>query len=869
MSLKRIFYISTSKEMRQISPSLRASIAIFIGLWLFTLTPEVSGQDGYIMRWLFWGPMFGTDNSKSNLKTDYLISAGGESYLASLSDGPTEGMVVDHIPWQMKELPRTFKDNLARTFDLRVNRDFAVCYAVVYILSPEERDTQLLMGSDDGNAVWLNGVQVHFNPVKRPLTLDQDMIDVRLRKGLNLLMIKVENSGGYHWSMSVRFKDDDGLQYKFRPENLSVESEIASKEEFDLDVNIVKADNLHDFNFDLSFDPTVLRVVGIREGTFLSRNGRDETVWRPPIVNNRLGIVKSISASRAEPDGVSGNGVLITITFKGISDGVSPLRLHDVTLRDSKGVRIEMPIVDGKVKICGSLGTIRGSVKGNFNKPIMHAKALAFLNGKVVNSSYSDETGVFILNLPAGTYKLMVSKPGYIRVSKDVTVRQGLVSDVSFTLRPDGIPPVLEHVPPEGIVGKANEALNLTAKVTDDNFVNVTVIVRSSPYGDRRWYRMRSSGNGVYEILIPPRLVTSQGIKYWFDARDIRGNRSIIPPGDPSEPTYRPFSIKGEQITPSDGAITGVVKDKDGKPLPGVLLVGRMEKDGMAESFTNEAGEYKLEVKAGVWELSRVYLKGYHVTDPSPRKVDLYKIEPYYKGITVKAGDVVTGKDFVMSPDTTPPTIEHLPVEVVPKGQGLEIEAKVWDAESGLGGAINLKWRYRGERNFHHLIIEDLDKDGVFKITLPMQGEEIKYFLWTDDRAGNYASLPPPPDLLTAVQIAGITDMAWNTWSRNTKAGGDLIRPGDVIKAVDPDGVICGAFIVKTEGEYNLRVYGDDPSTPEDEGAKEGDSIKFLINGVPALPLGPDKPIWKAGKTSNIDLMGSRYFRFIPPRRKP
>lgn len=55
----------------------------------------------------------------------------------------------------------------------------------------------------------------------------------------------------------------------------------------------------------------------------------------------------------------------------------------------------------------------------------------------------------------------------------------------------------------------------------------------------------------------------------------------------------------------------------------------------------------------------------------------------------------------------------------------------------------------------------------------------------------------------------------------------------------------------------------------EDEGAKEGDTIEFLINGVPALPLGPDKLIWKAGKTSNIDLMGSRYFRFIPPSRKP
>jgi len=57
---------------------------------------------------------------------------------------------------------------------------------------------------------------------------------------------------------------------------------------------------------------------------------------------------------------------------------------------------------------------------------------------------------------------------------------------------------------------------------------------------------------------------------------------------------------------------------------------------------------------------------------------------------------------------------------------------------------------------------------------------------------------------------------------------------GSVVTAYDPDGVLCGSFTVVNEGHFGLlSCDGDDSSTPEDEGALEGDSISFFIDGMP------------------------------------
>jgi len=62
-------------------------------------------------------------------------------------------------------------------------------------------------------------------------------------------------------------------------------------------------------------------------------------------------------------------------------------------------------------------------------------------------------------------------------------------------------------------------------------------------------------------------------------------------------------------------------------------------------------------------------------------------------------------------------------------------------------------------------------------------------------------------------------------------AGG--AEPGDIVTAKDPDGVVCGKYVIGTAGRYGfMHVYTDDSYTQDvDEGAVYGDIISFYYNG--------------------------------------
>ncbi len=75
-------------------------------------------------------------------------------------------------------------------------------------------------------------------------------------------------------------------------------------------------------------------------------------------------------------------------------------------------------------------------------------------------------------------------------------------------------------------------------------------------------------------------------------------------------------------------------------------------------------------------------------------------------------------------------------------------------------------------------------------------------------------------------QIANPTNAWFNFY------GPAPLPVGTVVQAIDPDGVVCGATVIATEGQYGLLAcYGDDPATPEDEGARLGDTIQLVVEG--------------------------------------
>lgn len=75
------------------------------------------------------------------------------------------------------------------------------------------------------------------------------------------------------------------------------------------------------------------------------------------------------------------------------------------------------------------------------------------------------------------------------------------------------------------------------------------------------------------------------------------------------------------------------------------------------------------------------------------------------------------------------------------------------------------------------------------------------------------------------------------------------VPPGTLITAVDPDGIICeycNFTTIDESGRYVLVISGDDPSTIEDEGAVDNDTIIFFINNIQANQI----LIWHPGKSN-------------------
>jgi hypothetical protein len=103
---------------------------------------------------------------------------------------------------------------------------------------------------------------------------------------------------------------------------------------FDVNIRISEAVNVYTWGFELSFAKRmeVLKVVAIVEGDFLKMGG---ATGFTDYVDHANGLAKAAATLLMEVPGVSGNGILATITFQVVGGGSSDLDLHDTVLIDS------------------------------------------------------------------------------------------------------------------------------------------------------------------------------------------------------------------------------------------------------------------------------------------------------------------------------------------------------------------------------------------------------------------------------------------------------------------------------------------------------------------------------------------------------
>lgn len=147
--------------------------------------------------WL-WAIVPGAGVSNADLLEK--VSKGAATEVKVATFGATEDKPIGGGKWKAHRLSPTGGDNLNQMTDALGWGSGSeiydhVVYGSVTLNSPRKQETTMLVGSDDGVKVWLNGEVVHYNPVTRGAGDYQDAFPVTLKQGTNVLLVAVDNRG--------------------------------------------------------------------------------------------------------------------------------------------------------------------------------------------------------------------------------------------------------------------------------------------------------------------------------------------------------------------------------------------------------------------------------------------------------------------------------------------------------------------------------------------------------------------------------------------------------------------------------------------------------------------------------------------------
>ncbi|MBN1918519.1 MAG: DUF2961 domain-containing protein [Verrucomicrobia bacterium] len=189
-------YLPGGSHTFTLRASLNANESLVLDYFL------VEPYRNYITDWLILGPFDNADGA------GHAEAYAPEERLDFTGENQVVGGTARWKPVKARgdgciDLDRPFKPN-----------SWVVAYAAIEVVSPEECDTELLAGSDDGIKIWLNGELVHDNFAVRGFTPDEDRTPIHLKQGTNTLLVKISEQEGF-WGFSVRIVDPDGtLEYK-------------------------------------------------------------------------------------------------------------------------------------------------------------------------------------------------------------------------------------------------------------------------------------------------------------------------------------------------------------------------------------------------------------------------------------------------------------------------------------------------------------------------------------------------------------------------------------------------------------------------------------------------------------------------------
>ena len=277
---------------------------------------------------------------------DPLAQASGgrvtESKVAT--DGAIEGQVVGNNVWAFHKISPT-NNNLNAMLDAlgveKNNNGPKVVYGSVTLQSPRKQETKLFAGSDDHHKIWLNGEVVQEHSDWRGDNY-QVFSPVTLKQGKNVLLVAINNYGDSRWNGFFGFAAD--AEYTISPAgtrfSLSTEAtQVEVDDTFTLHLSAADITDLAGWQTDIRFDPTVLKVDSVTEGSFLTEGG-GRTYFQRGTIDNTTGRIKGLSSLRISEGGVNGEGTLLSVRFTAIANGESRVSMRNFQVGSSTGETI-------------------------------------------------------------------------------------------------------------------------------------------------------------------------------------------------------------------------------------------------------------------------------------------------------------------------------------------------------------------------------------------------------------------------------------------------------------------------------------------------------------------------------------------------
>jgi len=360
--------------------------------------------------------------------TDLLAeaSAGDMTEQQAATNGVLQGKSIGNNRWTQGKIAPSgdmnITDMLSEIGSETNSDNNRVIYGSIILDSPREQNTNLFFGCGGRVKIWLNGLLVYQSLIWRSRSGQafnyHDFFPVTLKQGRNALLVAIDDGGTGWWNSFFGF--EEGTKYTVSTTSTTArvgyifsKSSLHAGDTFTLDLSAEDVHDLAGWQFDIAFDPAVLKAVEVTEGDFLKTKG-GSTFFQRGTIDNTTGKIAKLSSALLSGGGVTGTGTLLSIQFSAKAGSETQLKLQNVQFGASTGNLIFAGPHEVTVVVEGQLAT--GDVNRDGQVSILDMILIAQQLGKKVPShSTVDVNGdgtISILDLILVAQHLGESTPG-------------------------------------------------------------------------------------------------------------------------------------------------------------------------------------------------------------------------------------------------------------------------------------------------------------------------------------------------------------------------------------------------------------------------------------------------------------------------